>query len=202
MTHYNAIESAKLIGGCIEISRESYCTLRKKNQRFELNKNHKIAYLKEGTISIYHSNTHRVILSIESPGVIGVEQLFQNEQPYYFRCERDSEIILIDEESFVKILTSFNHWDHAAFLLCTHLNLFFHREKMLNHKNNKGIAKDNLKYLWAQGEAFRQKTSLYSFILSRTKISRSSLHKIIRQLNDENVINTQRGKLIWMNMDV
>ncbi|MBT1866624.1 MULTISPECIES: helix-turn-helix domain-containing protein [Enterobacter] len=201
MTQYNVMESTRLIGGCIEKSQDSYFTLRKKNQRFELNKNHKIAFLKRGTISLYHATTHKVILIIEGPGIIGIEQLFKNEQPYCFRCEQDCEIVLISEDSFINLLTCFNYWEHAANLLCNHLGLFFNREELLNHKSNKDIVREHLKLLWAQDESFRIKTSIYKFIISRHKISRSSLHNIIGQLTDENIVKTQRGKLIWMNVD-
>ncbi|HAS1070462.1 TPA: transcriptional regulator [Enterobacter cloacae] len=191
--------SVRLLGEWIEKSQNSFLSIRKKNQRIDMKSENQVGYLREGALSVYRIDNDIVTLNIEAPAIIGLHQLFHTQRSHYLRCDRYCELIVINEADLIAILDREMLWGHAFIILSRHLEMYFQRERRLVHKNIKGIVIEHLKHLWDQSEDIRSRTSVYSFILSRNQISRSSVHKTIKSLIDDGVIKIQRGKLLWMN---
>jgi hypothetical protein len=89
---------------------------------------------------------------------------------------------------------------HAFDILTSHLQMYFTRENMLSQPNVKMIIIEHLRYIWEQPEGIRNKTSLFTFILSRNQIARSTVHKVIMELTLSGAIQTARGRLIAFNL--
>lgn len=195
-------KSVRVIGDSIEKSCHSYLSIRKKNHRINLRQEHTVAYLKCGSVSILRNDNQMVTLSIEGPAIIGMAQILHKESTHSFRCEFDCEMVAIDEQFFFEMLTENCLWHHAFNILSHHLEMYFQREKRLIQKSVKSIAIENLVFIWSQGSTFRESTSVYTFILARNQVSRSSLHKIMAQLTEQGMIKLERGKLIWLRDDI
>ncbi|MDZ5641693.1 Crp/Fnr family transcriptional regulator [Enterobacter sp. A103] len=163
-----------------------------------MKKENKIGFLKRGCVSLCSTENDIVTVSIEGPAILGMAQMFHDKQSHYIRCNRDCEIVVIDTVNFIQLLTQKNHWFHAFMIISHHMQMYFQREKMLGHKTIRGTVIEYLRCLWELGEEARNTTSVYTYILARNKVSRSSLHKIMSELNDEGFIRLQRGKLLWM----
>ncbi|HID7510744.1 TPA: Crp/Fnr family transcriptional regulator [Enterobacter hormaechei] len=194
----NIRESVLILGELIEGSGQSYLSVRKRNQRIELKKENKIGFLKRGSVSVCRTENDIVTVSFEGPAILGMAQMFHDTQSHYIRCSRDCDIVMIDAANFIQLLTLKNHWFHAFMIISHHMEMYFQREKMLGHKTIREIVIEHLRYLWELEETTRNNTSVYTFILARNHVSRSSLHKIMSKLSEEGVISLQRGKLLWM----
>ncbi|WP_409513916.1 helix-turn-helix domain-containing protein [Serratia proteamaculans] len=64
------------------------------------------------------------------------------------------------------------------------------------HNDVYGIISSHLEDIWALPEEERLKISIFNFIMQRAPVSRSSIHKIIKELNKGGFIKTERGKLL------
>ncbi|RZK12997.1 MAG: hypothetical protein EOO43_18330 [Flavobacterium sp.] len=93
------------------------------------------------------------------------------------------------------IFSKFGLWEDAFTIITQHLNLYFQREALLNQPNIRCIVLEHVKYIWGLNEEDRKRTSIYKFILSRNLVSRSAVHKAVRELTNEGIIEIQRGKL-------
>lgn len=94
-----------------------------------------------------------------------------------------------------ELLTKKNLWMHAFDILTSHLQRYFQRENMRSHKTIREIVTEHVKHIWSLDPEVRDKTSVYTFILSRNHISRSAIHKVLQELVNEEKLTLKRGKL-------
>jgi hypothetical protein len=172
--------------------------MRKKHQRVDLWKENKIAFLKKGSVSMYRLDNDIVTLSFDAPSILGLGQMLHEERFHYFRCVQDSDMVIIDQDAFMESLSIQGLWHHSFNILSFYLRMYFLREKRLVQKDVKSIVKENLQYIWSLGPEVRARTSVYTFILARNQVSRSSLHKIISLLTKDGMVKMERGKLLWL----
>ncbi|WP_333495277.1 helix-turn-helix domain-containing protein [Kluyvera sp. CHPC 1.251] len=114
---------------------------------------------------------------------------------HYFRCDTDCEMWIMGMQNVVTMLTSKNLWMHAFYILTNHLHRYFTREKLQSHRTIRELVIEHVKYIWEMAPDVRDKTSVYTFILSRNHISRSAIHKVLQELSHEGKIILNRGKL-------
>ncbi|MCX8986144.1 helix-turn-helix domain-containing protein [Citrobacter portucalensis] len=202
MFEFSVGESIEIIGDYIEKSCQSYYSLRKKNHRLELKRNNEVAFLRKGTVSAYREDNNKVTLTIEAPAILGMAQMLHNDCLHYFRCDQDSELFTFNKGTFINLLSEQKLWHHAFIILSHHLELYFQREKILSQKDVSSMVKAHLEYLWKKDPVSRAKTSVYTFILARNQVSRSSLHKVMAQLTSQGLIKLINGKLVWISEDI
>ncbi|MEB5887497.1 Crp/Fnr family transcriptional regulator [Enterobacter roggenkampii] len=201
MLQDNIREAIHLLGELICSSEQSYLSYRKKNQRIELRKENKVGFLRQGSVFMCRSDNDIVTVSIDGPAIIGMTQMLHDTQSYYIRCSLDCEIVMIDTANFINMLKQYNYWFQAFLILSHYMQMFFQRERRLGHKTIKEIVIEHLRCIWQLDTESRENTSVYTFILARNQVSRSSLHKIMSQLSEDGFIRLQRGRLQWMRED-
>ncbi|OAT14638.1 cyclic nucleotide-binding protein [Buttiauxella noackiae ATCC 51607] len=189
-------ESMLTVGEYIELSKHAYVSIRKKNQRIDLIKTKSICYLKKGCVSVYRLDNNLLTINIQAPAILGLTQMRNNDKYHYIRCDDDCEIWTIDALNATDILNTYDLWQHAFDILTWHLHLYFQRDIMIIHNNIRGMIDDHLKYIWSMTPNVRANTSIYSFITSRNHVSRSAVHKVIKEMTDADRILINRGKLI------
>lgn len=192
----NMLECVSEIGKEIEICSSSCLIYRKKRQRFDVENQEQIFYLKTGRISIYRKSDNVLTSSLSGPAILGLSQMKSEDKTHYFRCDTDCEMwgLPVDDASF--LFDDKGLWRYA-FELLTHLvKEYYLREHMIAQKNVRGIIIQHIKYIWEMSDDMRAQTSIYSFILQRNHISRSSIHKTVCTLENSGLIKVSRGKLV------
>ena len=192
--------SIQITGSYISQSGHSHYEKRKKNQRIELKTYNNICYLTEGSVSIYRMENDIVTITINAPAILGLAQMRNEFKSHYLRCNCDCEMFVISTRDAIALFNENNLWMHAFDILTSHLQMYFTRENMLSQPNVKMIIIEHLRYIWEQPEGIRNKTSLFTFILSRNQIARSTVHKVIMELTLSGAIQTARGRLIAFNL--
>lgn len=181
-------------------SSDSFSLHLKKNQRLEFNSfKDAIYYLEAGTISIFRLSDNVLTISVESPFVFGLTQLRNQYRYHYLRCEGESIVWGIEKSKAEKLFDDKGLWKFSFDILGYISNLYHHRELMILKKNVNEIVIQHLSHIWEMPEEERNKTSIYSFILSRNHVSRSAVHKVIHDLVDAKQVTINRGKLVGMN---
>lgn len=189
-------EAVIKVGGEIEESTFSYSAFRKKKQRIDLKKYGHVIYLKKGIISVYTDPSDLLTGSISSPAILGLVGLHYKETYYYLRCETPCEMVIISHEEAANLFTRNTLWEYA-FNIC---NDFFYNylrgSKTQSSRKVKDIVTEHLKDIWSMESTQREKVSIYKFILSRNQVSRSAIHKVIKDLCESGKAVVSRARLI------
>ncbi|SUW62399.1 putative DNA-binding transcriptional regulator [Buttiauxella agrestis] len=191
----NFDESVMLIGDEIKKSENAYFSLRKKRQRIEMRKDGNIFYLEKGSVSVYRVENDLVTVSFTAPAILGLAQMRNDVMSHYLRCDTDCEMWVMSSANANEMLTRKSLWMHAFDILTNHLQRYFQRENMRSHKTIREIVIEHVKHIWSLEPEIREKTSVYTFILSRNHISRSAIHKVLQELVNEGKLTLNRGKL-------
>ncbi|RJT23205.1 helix-turn-helix domain-containing protein [Buttiauxella izardii] len=196
----NFDESVMLIGDEIKKSENAYFSLRKKRQRIEMRRDGNIFYLEKGSISVYRVENDLVTVSFTAPAILGLAQMRNDVMSHYLRCDTDCEMWVMNATNANEMLTRKNLWMHAFDILTNHLQRYFQRENLRSHKTIREIVIEHVKHIWSLEPDVREKTSVYTFILSRNHISRSAIHKVLQELVNEEKLTLNRGKLATLNL--
>ncbi|MCE0811771.1 helix-turn-helix domain-containing protein [Buttiauxella sp. A2-C1_F] len=199
MSILNFDESVMLIGDEIKKSENAYFSLRKKRQRIEMKKDGNIFYLEKGSVSVYRVENDLVTVSFTAPAILGLAQMRNDVMSHYLRCDTDCEMWVMNAANANEMLSKKNLWIHAFDILTNHLQRYFQRENLRSHKTIREIVTEHVKHIWSLEPEIREKTSVYTFILSRNHISRSAIHKVLQELVNEGKLTLNRGKLSSFN---
>lgn len=194
------LEHIILIGREIEMCNSSCLIYRKKRQRFDAEHPHNVFYLKVGRVSVYRKADNVLTNILSGPAILGLSQMKQKEKTHFFRCDVDCEMWGLPVAETNKLFTDKRLWEYAFELLTTLTYQYHLRELMVSQRSVRGIIIQYLKSIWDMSEELREKTSIYTFILQRNNISRSSIYKTICDLTDEGMIKVSRGKLTYFLM--
>ncbi|MFZ3390468.1 MULTISPECIES: helix-turn-helix domain-containing protein [Buttiauxella] len=199
MSILNFDESVMLIGDEIKKSENAYFSLRKKRQRIEMKRDGNIFYLEKGSVSVYRVENDLVTVSFTAPAILGLAQMRNDVMSHYLRCDTDCEMWVMNSTNANEMLSKKNLWIHAFDILTNHLQRYFQRENLRSHKTIREIVTEHVKHIWSLEPEIREKTSVYTFILSRNHISRSAIHKVLQELVNEGKLTLNRGKLSSFN---
>lgn len=199
MSILNFDESVMLIGDEIKKSENAYFSLRKKRQRIEMKRDGSIFYLEKGSVSVYRVENDLVTVSFTAPAILGLAQMRNDVMSHYLRCDTDCEMWVMNAANANEMLSKKNLWIHAFDILTNHLQRYFQRENLRSHKTIREIVTEHVKHIWSLDPEIRDKTSVYTFILSRNHILRSAIHKVLQELVNEGKLTLNRGKLSSFN---
>lgn len=192
----NEIEkSVVLIGEEIKKSDSAWLSLRKKRQRIDLKVDGNILFLEKGTVSVYRVENDLVTVSISAPAILGLPQMRTEVAGHYLRCDTDCEMWAMSVQNADLLFTAKNLWKQAFDILTHHLQRYFQRETLQSHRTIRELIIEHVKFIWAMAPDVREKTSVYTFILTRNHISRSAIHKVLQELVSDGKIILNRGKL-------
>ena len=192
----NEIEKAvMLIGDEIKKSDNAWLSLRKKRQRIDLKVDGNILFLEKGTVSVYRVENDLVTVSISAPAILGLPQMRTEVAGHYLRCDTDCEMWAMSVQNADLLFSAKNLWKQAFDILTHHLQRYFQRETLQSHRTIRELIIEHVKYIWGMEPAVREKTSVYTFILTRNHISRSAIHKVLQELVNDGKITLNRGKL-------
>lgn len=184
-----------LVGDEMKKSDNAWLSLRKKRQRIDLKVDGNILFLEKGTVSVYRVENDLVTVSISAPAILGLPQMRTEVAGHYLRCDTDCEMWAMSVQNADHLFTAKNLWKQAFDILTHHLQRYFQREALQSHRTIREQIIEHVKYIWSMEPEVREKTSVYTFILTRNHISRSAIHKVLQELLNDGKITLNRGKL-------
>ncbi|WP_447887164.1 helix-turn-helix domain-containing protein [Serratia fonticola] len=146
-------------------------------------------------MSVYDEHNDVLLYNVSSHFILGLEQLFLSDKQQSIKFESDANVWVISKEEAVALFDSCTVWREISILLAYVSAIFFSRYALSASCDVYVIIKSHLEFIWRLPEQQRKKVSVIDFILKRNKISRSSVYRIIRDLNDGGYIKTVKGKL-------
>lgn len=192
----NTSASIQIIGAEISSSGRASCVHYSRNQKIDIQKLGCIGFLTKGCVSVYRQSDSGLTLVHKAPAIIGLPQMRSDNKAHFHRFNENSEVVLLSFAESFRLFDEKKLWPHAFDILTVLIHEYFTLETMISSKDATNLILQHLKYIWKMDENVRLKTSLYTFILSRSHISRSAIQQIIRRLISEGKIEVSRGKLI------
>ena len=170
-----------------------------KGTAYHLNSSNSIAILHEGMVSYYNSDANIFLFQIQAPFVLGLTKLVGLSEKYYIKCETDIKISFLSSDQAYKVIDEENIWLNVLLIVCyvIHVNT----SSIISNANANAyeIIKKALNEIWLIPENERSEISIFDFTMKKYQISRSSISKILKSLNEGLYIKTRRGVLIELN---
>ncbi|HID7510873.1 TPA: helix-turn-helix domain-containing protein [Enterobacter hormaechei] len=188
-------EPINRLGNVIQQSGNSHFAVHKPKQRIDLHNQNKIFYLIKGNVSVYSQEGEVLVVNIFAPEIICLEKLSNLKIYSYMRCVTECEFSIISTQDARDLLEVHSLWSDAFDILTRYLYIYYSRDNKLTRPTTRESIIQYLKYIWAFKLHQRETTSVYTFILERTHISRSLIHKVVSELQAEGLIIVQRGIL-------
>jgi CRP-like cAMP-binding protein len=194
----NRMSPAHIIIKKIESSHQFHVIFAAEEQSvYFFNKGTQYIYLlREGQVEIRRNSDNMVISHVKSPSVVGLAIRSEQENYHYIKTTMPTELMAVKKDTAFELFSEDNLW-REAFSLCVDIvNSAYMRDEICTTRNVYKVVRNHLELLWTMEEPQRSSTSLFEFIMDRTKISRSSLNKIVKELSAGGYIKTYRGKLL------
>lgn len=157
---------------------------------------HCVYCLEKGEVEIRRNSDRIVLLTIKAPAVIGLTTLSLSECFHMLTTITDCDFLVVEKNKIEHIIDENKLWKQAFEIVSRATIFYYERDEMISSGNVYGVIKAHLEQLWSLSVEERGKISIFKFILTRTTISRSSIHKIIKDLDNGGYIKIHRGKLL------
>lgn len=193
-------ESVIDLGDAIENSPESYSSIYKAKQRINIANKKEIYYLKKGNVTAFSAGTDKIIFNIFAPDIICLEKLRGLNIIDHFRCVIGSEIHTLNVDSALVLINNGQLWDRVYDILIGYLRIYHSRDVKLSQASARDTVIHYLKYVWRLDVKQRNETSIYTYILDRTHISRSLIHKVLSDLEKEGLLKMNRGVIEYFSL--
>lgn len=167
-------------------------------QRINITLNNKphVYFLTEGRVDIYRKADDLLIFTVYAPYILGIIFMYERDDYHYFKASTDAVLTAIPANELDYLADINNLWKNFFLMTCEITLNFFRRDQRFSSKHAYDIIKNNLEAIWELPENERTQISVFKFVLSRSNISRSSLNKVLKDLQNGGYINIHRGKLL------
>lgn len=162
----------------------------------------KIVYvLTSGNYELYRRGDNLRLFTAKAPHIFGLaEFLLPAGEKTYVSFSLDSKVHAISYFDVERELSQTPElWKDVAILLSFHLHYAYWRDLHLLNSSAYDAIKGKLLELEMATDAFRTRNSIADYILASTKISRSTIMKITKDLIEGGYIITSKGHLIKIN---
>lgn len=152
--------------------------------------------LQEGEVNILKCTDSKILAEIPSPYILGLNTLSDEDMGYDVICTQYSHVISIDKDDFMMWINKNKEWELLFYCVTHFFNIMVEKYESNSQKKAYDIIKKSLINIWEMPEEKRIATSIYKYILSRHDISRSSVQKILNELNIGDFIHAKNGRLL------
>ncbi|WP_447887306.1 helix-turn-helix domain-containing protein [Serratia fonticola] len=171
-------------------------SVRKKNKGREFITSNLILFEK-GTAYLYKENGS-VLFQVSGPMILGLDNLYNNTEISVCFMQ-DTEYYSATKETARKIIESNNQLLLISCKILMHqIAILCEKESLSSQKTKYDSVKKYLEIIWGMEENERANISIFKYIMMNMNISRSSLYKILHELNKGGFIKTERGRLVYM----
>lgn len=151
--------------------------------------------IRSGSIMARRDTDEIVIFSMPVPNIIGVANLLPPSAGIFLETRSEVEIATLTTERAQQLVSETNAWEAlSGHLAKVTANLFTHNV-IMTAPTAYEVLRFQLISLMQEEESIRETTSIVQYVLQRTRLSRSSVMKILAQLKQGGYIETEEGYL-------
>ena len=127
-----------------------------------------------GSVALHRRGDGIVLNSESSPFILGVSSQFSSEH-LYVRALETSELAGVSLDTFNRVVTQHNLWEHFSHLLIYTASRVYEHCAQISQMSAYDIIRFQLVELMQEPEAIRLGITAAAYILSRTYLSRSGV---------------------------
>lgn len=174
----------------------------KSKERFELVHDGKNMcwMLLKGSLTIKRITDDLIISQMSPPAIMGLALVAYPSPNLYLHFDSDSEIATIAVDELESIIDEHQLWKCVASVQAHITQVLVIRDSTVVVKSAYEVVCNQLRYLMEESLQIRGDVTVTNYILKRTHISRSSIVKILRQLQDGGYIVMEDSKLVAINI--
>ncbi len=156
-----------------------------------------IYLLTSGQFWLHRKQDGLELCMAKAPHIFGLAQMaLPFGEATWVRFSAESDVFVVSRE---KAQTLFDSepalWQDVSKVMAFHLHFSTWRDLHLLNDNAYDTIRGKLLELEKQSEEFRHRNSILSYILATTKLSRSTVLRILKDLFDGGYVEIKRGKL-------
>lgn len=151
-------------------------------------------FVRKGTVLIARNEDAFSLGIVSAPLALGFTVPLS--EHLHIRTMAESEIATIPYEQIMLIVEEKQIWDLVAKHVMFVTNKLFIYNEMLTAPTSFDILRYQLLMLIQEPDEIRTNTAAYQYILDRTRLSRSSIMKMLAELKKGQYIQLENGKLV------
>ncbi|MFV8868597.1 helix-turn-helix domain-containing protein [Serratia fonticola] len=151
--------------------------------------------IRSGICKLYHGPDEILINTMYIPGIIGIGGVLAANTALFLQTQTTAEIATISSQEVRQIIARNNLWELLSKHIYRVTNRFFMLSSYLNAPTAYEILRFQLLELMREPAEFRENISAAQYIQQKTRLSRSSIMKILSQLKQGGFVKLDNGIL-------
>lgn len=153
-------------------------------------------FLTRGVFRLYRDGGEILIYTVESPAILGIVELFYStEERLSVQCETDCEFVLMDADVFHQMVERTRSWENIARMLSGYIIALSESHRRVIQKGTYQVMRELIVEYANLSKEARGGMLLYTYIIKRSGLSRSSVMNILSVLNRKGYVRIKRGQL-------
>lgn len=153
----------------------------------------------DGRLSLIRDDDKLYLGHTTQKTVVGIINHFHPLHQYAWRAEQASQLGCLPAAAAFDLVSQQGMWMEMMQVISFHFFYILKRDNRLTGHDSYTVIRNLIMELMQLPENIRQQLPLASYIQKYTKLSRSNVMRILRELKNGNYIETHRGFLIRVN---
>jgi CRP-like cAMP-binding protein len=151
--------------------------------------------IRSGICKLHHGPDEILINTMYIPSIIGVGGVLAANGALFLQTHTSAEVAIVKTQDIRQIIARFNLWELLSRHIYRVTNRFFMLSSYLNSPTAYEILRFQMLELMDEPTEFRESISAAQYIQQKTRLSRSSIMKILSQLKQGGFVKLENGIL-------
>ncbi|KFC81322.1 winged helix-turn-helix transcriptional regulator [Buttiauxella agrestis] len=160
----------------------------------------KMCYIiRSGLIKVRRDADDFVMGTLRTPNIAGITNMIPDTSGLYLELQGEAEIAILTTARAQELIAETKSWELLARHIMKITTNLFNNNIIMTAPTTYEVVKFHLIMLMQEPESVREKTSAVKYILERTRLSRSTVMKMLAQLRQGGYIQLDDGILVALN---
>lgn len=160
----------------------------------------KMCYIiRSGVIKVRRDTDEFVMATLPTPNLAGITDMIPDTSGLYLELQDEAEVATITSAQAQQLIAETNSWELLAKHVTKVATNLFNNNIIMTAPTTYEVVKFHLVMLMSESVSVRESTSAAKYILERTRLSRSTVMKMLAQLKQGGYIQLDDGILIALN---
>jgi len=155
--------------------------------------------IRSGIIKVRRDLDGLVMASLPTPNIAGISELLPNSSGLFLELQSEGEIATLTTTRAQQLIAETNSWELLAKHITKVTTNLFNNNIIMTAPTTYEVVKFHLIMLMREPVSVRETTSAVKYILERTRLSRSTVMKMLAQLKQGGYIQLDDGILVALN---
>lgn len=157
---------------------------------------HAYILLLEGSAAIFRSNDNLMLANVTAPSIFGIAESISGQNNIKIKSSSDAILYRIDSVTADKLIDIHHAQNKVIVLLSFIIMNLYQRNTIMINRTAYEIIRDLLYDINKMDDNYRSDVNVCQYIVSRTGLSRSRTHTILKALKEGEYISLVHGKLL------